>query len=232
MKPITIFGLTPTALLLRLAIVVFAVLGTNRIVDATGKTMSPLRRGFRAVPVDWAPWYPFEVAPLAEGQFEVPLLCPYRNSMKFSFDVMNRHTWQGPPIILVRSGSLFIHDQRHPEYGLYIDLPRLAQFAAGTEEFCTFQLGDGSFLVASTLGNHLFLDAQLRRLDGDSALERFGDAFGSYPVKGTLAFALLGLAAWLVFRRRRVNWLSFVGVACATCWVMPLSKIIEKLTWG
>ena len=228
-----IWGLTPPAMALRLTIVVLAALGIHSTVEMLGDTMGPLRPGLIAIPYGWKPWFKSaEGWPVPLG-FNVPLLCPNELSQARALDEYHAPTFEGPTVFVVFGPSIYPHQPKNPGNHKRIPGPLLgSQGAESGVEFCTYTLEDGSFLVVSNVGDHFRLDADFVRIDGAPALQRLGAHIADYPVKFALALALLVLGAWLVFRRKRVTWLSFVGCAIASCWLIPLGRFVQTLLWA
>lgn len=97
------------------------------------------------------------------------------------------------------------------------------------EHLCTYPLPDSSWLIVTTRGRSMHLDASFRRLDEPPALRRVATHFGEHPVAGTWALVVLATGAWLVFRRRQVGRLTFVGLALAAYWLVPLASFLRDL---
>jgi len=99
------------------------------------------------------------------------------------------------------------------------------------EHICTYPLADSTWLLVTTHGRHIHLDANLERLDEPPAIRRVLSHFGKHPVAGTCSLVLLTMGAWLVFRRWHVTRLSFVGLATAALWLWPLARFLAGLEW-
>ena len=227
-----IYGLTPMAIALRLAVLVVATSGIDTAVSKLGETMSPMSKGFIAIPTDWKLWSLKAPRDPPEGP-EIPLPCPYRLSQERAIRSYQDPTFDGPTLIFALNNFILVREPHVISGPATIDGPWFAGRGANSlEQFCTYALEDGSFLVASTWGSYFRLDADFVRLDGASAWERICGLVAKHPAKSIFALALLALGGWLVFRRRRVTWLSLAGCILAAGWLTPVGELVQRLNWG
>lgn len=225
---------TLVAIVLRVMVLCFAALAVPRCAKAIDYSVGPLRPGLRAIPYGWAPWEldkgrRGEPRP-AEGP-EVPILCPRSHSEWHARDKDWGRGWNEGPLFTFMGLDLAVRKASCPTSPCFISFTLGGEFVSGPEALCTYALDDGTYLLVSTAGRHLRIGSEngsYVRTDPYSSCELLGMHFIKHPIAGTFALSVLVLGAWLVFRRWKVSRWSFVGLAVAAFWLVPLGSFLAS----
>jgi len=224
--------MTLEAIVFRLMVLAFTAMAVPWTIERIEYRSGAWSRGLRAMPYHWTQPVVVDIGPRVPGEAEVPLFCPENiTDWRWEWELPRTSPNEPPAWFSVSSSLLWVNDLTNRGRKHLTPEPSQSEDMEFGEHLCTYPLADSTFLLVTTHGRHIHLDSDYRRLDEPPAMRRVLSHFGEHPVAGTLSLIVLIVGAWLVFRRRDVTRLSFVGLAIAALWLWPLAKFLKELPW-